>query len=64
MPNSACNVSIPKTTKELDQAVQYYKSADLSGPELFCQWEAIRMASLMQTGPDMPNDQVSDEESY
>jgi hypothetical protein len=49
MVNQPSAVSIPKTSQELEQAIQRYRSSDLSdlnGNELFNQWQAIRTAAL------------------
>ncbi len=57
-------VSIPKTAQELEQAIRRYRTADLQGVELFCQWQAIRVASLEQTGADIEGDRVPGDDSY
>lgn len=46
MVELVCNVPMPKTPQELEQAVQNYRVSSLSGNDLFCQWQAIRDASL------------------
>jgi hypothetical protein len=46
MANQPSAVSIPKTPQELEQAIQRYRTSDLSGNELFNQWQAIRTAAL------------------
>ena len=46
MAELACNVPVPETRQELDQAVQNYRVNSLSGHDLFCHWQAIREASL------------------
>ncbi len=46
MAELVCNVPVPETPQELDQAVQNYRVSSLSGTDLFCHWQAIREASL------------------
>lgn len=46
MAELVCNVPVPKTPQEIEQAVQNYRASSLSGTDLFCQWQAIREASL------------------
>jgi hypothetical protein len=56
----------PKTTQELEQALQRYRNSDLSdfsNSELFNQWLAIRTAALELKTPDI-EDQVPGEDSY
>ena len=59
-----CDVPIPKTEQELEKAVEYYKTHDLSGVELLCQWQAIRDASLNPDLATPETDEVPGEESY
>jgi hypothetical protein len=40
MADPISSVSIPRTAKELEQAIQRYRSSDLSGHELFDQWRS------------------------
>ncbi len=64
MPEAICNVPVPRTPQELEQAVRRYQASDLAGTELFCCWQAIRDASLAQLTPEAENDQVAGEDSY
>lgn len=64
MPEISCNVPIPTTPQELEQAIQRYKTEDLHGTDLFCQWQAIRMAAIAQTTADPIWDAVAGEDSY
>ncbi|MBD2040740.1 hypothetical protein [Microcoleus sp. FACHB-672] len=57
-------LSIPSTLQELEQAVERYKSSDLSGSELLCLWQAIRDGSLNQFLSQGDQDGVPGEESY
>jgi hypothetical protein len=64
MPELMINVPVLKTTEELERAIKQYQASDLTVPELLCQWQAIRDASLNQDFSEPENDGVSDEESY
>lgn len=57
-------VPIPKTQQELEQAIRQYKVNDLSGDDLFCQWQAIREASLKQHHPEADPNPVAGDDSY
>ena len=57
-------VPVPKTPQELDRAVQRYKKSDWRGRELFCHWQAIRLAALAQAAADPMGDQIPGEVSY
>lgn len=46
MAELVCNVPVPQTPQEIEQAVQNYRASSLSGNDLFCYWQAIRDASL------------------
>jgi hypothetical protein len=60
-----CTVPIPETQQELEQAIKRYKASDpLNSDELFCQWQAIRQASLAQQLPELESDRVPGEDSY
>jgi hypothetical protein len=59
-----CNVPIPQTSQELEQAVRQYKSSEVSGNELFCQWQAIRTAALMLKSGEPVGDRIPGEDSY
>ncbi|MBD3881226.1 hypothetical protein IFO70_05615 [Phormidium tenue FACHB-886] len=59
-----CNVPIPRTAQELEQAVQQYKSSTVSGSELFCQWQAIRTAALRLRDGEPLGDRIPGEDSY
>jgi hypothetical protein len=63
MANQPSAVSIPKTPQELEQAIQRYRTSDLSGNELFNQWQAIRTAALELKTTEI-NDRVPGEDSY
>jgi len=60
----ACTVPVPQTSAELEQAIRRYQASDLDGLDLFCQWQAIRDASLNQTKPERDGDRVPGEDSY
>jgi hypothetical protein len=64
MAEITCTVPTPKTFQELERAIQQYKSSDVSGYELFCQWEAIRNAALQLQFPEPQGDRVPGEDSY
>ena len=51
---SEISYSVPslKTLEELEQAIQRYRTSDLSNSELLSQWQAIRDASLNQNFSD------------
>lgn len=57
-------VPVPKTPQELDRAIQRYRTSNLRGRELFCHWQAIRLAALAQAGTDGMGDQIPGEDSY
>ncbi|XPM54746.1 MAG: hypothetical protein EDM05_044060 [Leptolyngbya sp. IPPAS B-1204] len=57
-------VPVPKTPQELERAIQRYRTSDLRGRELFCHWQAIRLAALAQAATDISGDQVPGEDSY
>ena len=59
-----CNVAVPQTSQELDLAIQQYQASNESGMSLFCQWQAIRDASLEQGGLETETDQVPGQDSY
>jgi hypothetical protein len=63
MINQPSAASIPKTPQELEQAIQRYRSSDLSGTELFNQWLAIRTAALELRTTER-GDRVPGEDSY
>ncbi|MEB3337742.1 MAG: hypothetical protein VKJ46_09785 [Leptolyngbyaceae bacterium] len=60
----ACAVTVPSTPQELEEAIRYYRSSDLSGLDLYCQWQAIRDAALTQKSVEPVSDKVSGEDSY
>jgi hypothetical protein len=64
MMNECAMVAIPKTAQELEQAIRKYKSSELKGMDLFCQWQAIRWASLEQSGVEKEGDRVPGADSY
>jgi hypothetical protein len=57
-------VSVPKTPQELERAIQRYRNSNLRGTELFCQWQAIRLAALAQAGTDGVGDPIPGDDSY
>jgi hypothetical protein len=57
-------VSIPRTLQELESAIRSYRASDLQGMDLFCQWQAIRSASLTLLGSELASDRVPGEDSY
>ncbi|MGG6295146.1 hypothetical protein ACQ4M4_12200 [Leptolyngbya sp. AN02str] len=63
MADFECNVPVPTSSQELDQAIREYRSSELNGQELFCQWQAIRDASIQQP-QRQEGDRVPGDESY
>ncbi|NJN88500.1 MAG: hypothetical protein HC881_22200 [Leptolyngbyaceae cyanobacterium SL_7_1] len=59
-----CTVPVPASVQELEQAIWHYKNTDLSGDDLFCQWQAIRTGALSQRFPEPEGDRVGGEDSY
>jgi hypothetical protein len=57
-------LSLLKTVKDIDQAVQRYRASDLRGEELYQQWLDIRDASLQQGSPESEYDHILGEDSY
>lgn len=57
-------VPVPKTPQELERAIQRYRNSDLRGRDLFCHWQAIRLAALAQAATDVVGDQIPGEDSY
>lgn len=64
MSELTCDITVPSTLQEVEQAVQKYITDELSGTELLCLWQAIRDASLSQVFPEPESDKVSCEPSY
>jgi hypothetical protein len=64
MIETRCAVPIPQTVQELERAVQRYKASEMSGNELFCQWQAIRTAALELKESESGGDRVPGEDSY
>ena len=64
MIETLCDVPIPQTAQELERAVQRYKLSEVTGNELFCQWQAIRTAALELRGLEPTGDRVPGEDSY
>lgn len=56
-------VPVPKTPQELERAIQRYRTGNLQGRELFCHWQAIRLAALA-LATDLVGDQIPGEDSY
>jgi hypothetical protein len=57
-------VQIPQTLQELDEAVKRYHTTDLTGDELYQQWQAIRDASLECLPIETDNQPVPGTDSY
>lgn len=64
MPELTCTVPTFSTVQELERAIQQYIASDLSDPELLCQWQAIRDASLNLQVSKPKDDNVPGEDSY
>lgn len=64
MSELTCNVPTPKTTQELEQAIQSYKSSDLDANELFCYWQAIRDGAIALMPKDLDRDLIAGDDSY
>lgn len=64
MMNVNSGAAIPQTLQELERAVQQYKNSDLTGPDLYRHWQAIREAALALRLPDFQGDQINGEDSY
>jgi hypothetical protein len=64
MVEAVCTIPVPQTVQELELAIRRYKTSDISGTELFCQWQAIRDAALALRSPEVWDDSVAGEESY
>ena len=64
MVEAVCTTPMPQTIQELELAIRCYKTSDISGAELFCQWQAIRDASLALKAPEFSDDSIAGEESY
>jgi hypothetical protein len=64
MPEVKCSVTAPKTPQELEQAIQNYRRSNLTGLDLFCQWQAIRDAALELNTLEAKSDRVPGEDSY
>jgi hypothetical protein len=64
MAELTCTFPVPRTSEELEAAIQQYRNSDLHGVELFCQWHAICEASLHQEFNEPKTDAVLGEDSY
>jgi hypothetical protein len=67
MVEAVCTIPIPQTAQELKLAIDRYKNSDLSGNELFCQWQAIRTAALalpVELPLSKSDDSIAGEDSY
>ncbi|MBW4660001.1 MAG: hypothetical protein KME15_15105 [Drouetiella hepatica Uher 2000/2452] len=64
MVEAVCTIPVPQTVQELELAIRRYKTSDISGAELFCQWQAIRDAALALRAKESWDDSVAGEESY
>jgi hypothetical protein len=57
-------VPVPTTLQELDEAVKKFQVSELDGSELYCQWQAIRDASLAQLTIENDKNLVAGGDSY
>ncbi len=64
MADLTCRVPIPTTIKELDEAVKRFQVSDLDDSEIYCQWQAIRDASLEQLAIEPDKNPVAGSDSY
>lgn len=64
MSELTCIVPTFSTLQELEQAIQQYLASDPSNPDLLCQWQAIRDASLNLQVSESESDNVPGEQSY
>lgn len=64
MSEFVSQVPVPTHLQELDQAIQRYRSTDLSGSDLYRLWQVIRDLSLEQVGFELAGDRVPGEHSY
>ncbi|MGB3205141.1 MAG: hypothetical protein WBB28_09150 [Crinalium sp.] len=64
MSEVICNIPVPQTPQQLEQAIQHYRETDLHGEELYCEFQAICEASLKQEVSEPDSDKVSGEDSY
>jgi hypothetical protein len=64
MAEIVCTIPLPKTPQELDQAIALYKTGEFDDYELFCQWQAIRDASIEQNPPEPEVNAIAGEDSY
>ncbi len=55
-------VPVPQNPQELDRAIRRYRTSNWRGRELFCHWQAIRLAALAQA--DLSEDQIPGGDSY
>jgi hypothetical protein len=56
--------AVPTTLQELDEAVKKFQVSELDGSELYCQWQAIRDASLAQLTIENDKNLVAGGDSY
>jgi hypothetical protein len=64
MVDLTCTLPLPKTPQELDRAIQNYLNSNLSGVDLFCQWQVIRDAALALGASEQESDRIPGESSY
>jgi hypothetical protein len=64
MAELTCAVPVPTTLQELDEAVKKFQVSELDGSELYCQWQAIRDASLAQLTIENDKNLVAGGDSY
>lgn len=64
MSDFACNIPVPSTPQELEEAIRHYRLSDLQGSDLFSLWQAIRNVSLALEPIECEHDRVAVEHSY
>lgn len=64
MVEQICNVPTPKTTRELEQAIERYRLGNFNHHDLFCQWQAIREGALAQRASEQEFHPIAGEDSY
>ncbi len=64
MADILCTLPVPRTTQELEQTLNHYRTDDLQGEELFCCWQVIREAALALSQPELGGDRVPGDDSY
>lgn len=64
MQSQNFDLNVPRTTQELDRAIEQYRTSDLQGEDLYLHWRVIRDASLQQGTPESTFDRIPGEDSY